>query len=137
MAEVLIQEISSEADKLFRDLRGKPSEELAWKNDYQVIVTENGEKKKFEKLSGGEKMSAALAVRLAILKTLSDVDIVFLDEPTANLDEEKRGNLVDQIRSLEGFEQLTVVSHNDTFESLTENAISLEKEDGATRVVSQ
>jgi len=81
-------------------------------------------------------MSAALAVRLAILQLLSDVDVVFLDEPTANLDEEKRRNLVDQLEELEGFEQLTVISHDDTFESVTEHAISLEKIDGATEVVS-
>jgi len=82
-------------------------------------------------------MGAALAIRLAILNVLSDVDVVFLDEPTTNLDGEKRGNLVDQIQNLPGFEQLTVVSHDDTFESLTENAITLEKQDGATRVVNQ
>lgn len=32
---------------------------------------------------------------------------------------------------------MTIVSHDDTFESLTENAITLEKQDGATQVVSQ
>jgi exonuclease SbcC len=137
MAEVLIKEISDRADSLFRQLRGRPSEELEWRKDYQVVVTENGEDKEFEELSGGEKMGAALAIRLAILNVLSDVDVVFLDEPTTNLDGEKRGNLVDQIQNLPGFEQLTVVSHDDTFESLTENAITLEKKDGATRVVNQ
>ena len=32
-------------------------------------------------------MSAALAVRLAILKILTSSDLSFLDEPTQNLDE--------------------------------------------------
>jgi exonuclease SbcC len=137
MAEVLIKEISDRADSLFRQLRGRPSEELQWRKNYQVVVTENGEEKEFEKLSGGEKMGAALAIRLAVLNVLSDIDIVFLDEPTTNLDSEKRANLVDQIQNLRGFEQLTIVSHDDTFESLTENAITLEKQDGATQVVSQ
>jgi exonuclease SbcC len=59
---------------------------------------------------------------------------VFLDEPTTNLDQEKRRNLVDQLQNLEGFEQLTVVSHDDAFESVTEHAITLEKVDGATEV---
>ena len=73
----------------------------------------------------------------ASLHVLLVGDVVFLDEPTTNLDKQKRGNLVDQIRNLEGFEQLTIVSHNNTFESLTENVISLEKRNGATEVVSQ
>jgi exonuclease SbcC len=107
---------------------------LEWRSDYEIVIRENGEEKAFEKLSGGEQMSAALAVRLAILELLSDVDIVFLDEPTTNLDQEKRRNLVDQLQNLEGFEQLTVISHDGAFESVTEHAITLEKTDGATEV---
>jgi exonuclease SbcC len=136
ITEILVKEISTEADRIYRQLRGNATEQLEWKTDYEIVIRENGEEKEFHKLSGGEQMSAALAVRLAILKLLSDVDIVFLDEPTANLDEEKRRNLVDQLQELEGFEQLTVISHDDTFESVTEHAISLEKVDGATEVVS-
>jgi exonuclease SbcC len=135
ITEILVKEISTEADRIYRHLRGT-TEQLEWRTDYEIVIRENGEEKEFHKLSGGEQMSAALAVRLAILKLLSDVDIVFLDEPTANLDAEKRRNLVDQLQELEGFEQLTVISHDDTFESVTEHAISLEKVDGVTEVVS-
>ncbi|MFB6217435.1 MAG: SbcC/MukB-like Walker B domain-containing protein, partial [Candidatus Aenigmatarchaeota archaeon] len=137
MTEILVKEISQEANKIYRQLRGTATEELEWRPDYEIVVKEDGNEKIFEKLSGGEQMSAALAVRLAILELLSDVDLVFLDEPTANLDDEKRRNLVDQLEQLEGFEQLTVISHDDTFESVTQHAITLEKVDGATQVVSQ
>ena len=37
-------------------------------------------------LSGGEQMASALAVRLALLREVSDIDVAFFDEPTANLD---------------------------------------------------
>ena len=35
-------------------------------------------------------MAAAVAVRLALLMQMSDLRILFLDEPTANLDDKRR-----------------------------------------------
>ncbi|MBK9156001.1 MAG: hypothetical protein IPM25_17620 [Chloracidobacterium sp.] len=70
-------------------------------------------------------MAAALAVRLAILKQLSDIRIAFFDEPTANMDAERRENLaaVGQIRH---FDQLFVISHDDTFEGYLDNEIRID-----------
>jgi exonuclease SbcC len=79
-------------------------------------------------------MSAALAVRLALLKELSELDIAFFDEPTANLDESRRESLADHILNLRGFSQLFVISHDDTFERVTENRIRVVKENGVSRV---
>ncbi len=135
ITEILVEEISHEADRIYRELRGVPSEELAWKKDYEIVVYESGNKRAFHKLSGGEQMCAALAVRLAILKLLSTMDIVFLDEPTMNLDEEKKQNLVAQLRDLSGFSQIFVISHDETFESMTEHVITLEKRQGATQLM--
>ncbi len=135
VTEILVGEISQEADQIYRDLRGNPSEELSWTKDYEIVVEEAGEERTFQKLSGGEQMCAALSVRLAILKILSKMNIVFLDEPTANLDEEKKDNLVDQLRNFAGFSQLFVISHDETFESMTEYVINLAREDGQTKVV--
>jgi len=135
ITEILVEEISHEADRIYRELRGVPSEELAWKKDYEIVVYESGNKRAFHKLSGGEQMCAALAVRLAILKLLSTMDIVFLDEPTMNLDEEKKQNLVAQLRDLSGFSQIFVISHDETFESMTEHVITLEKRKGATQLM--
>jgi DNA repair protein SbcC/Rad50 len=135
VTEILVEEISREADRIYRELRGVPSEELAWKKDYEIVVYESGNKRAFHKLSGGEQMCAALSVRLAILKLLSTMDIVFLDEPTMNLDEEKKDNLVAQLRELSGFSQIFVISHDETFESMTEHVITLEKRKGATRLL--
>ncbi len=135
ITEILVEEISREADRIYRELRGVPSEELAWKKDYEIVVYEGGNSRAFHKLSGGEKMCAALAVRLAILKLLSTMDIVFLDEPTTNLDEEKKENLVSQLRELSGFSQIFVISHDETFESMTEHVITLEKRNGATQLL--
>lgn len=135
VTEILVEEISREADRIYRELRGVPSEELAWKKDYEIVVYDGGNKRAFHKLSGGEQMCAALSVRLAILKLLSTMDVVFLDEPTTNLDEEKKENLVAQLRKLSGFSQIFVISHDETFESMTEHVITLEKRKGSTQLM--
>ena len=79
-------------------------------------------------------MAAALAVRLALLREMSDVDIAFFDEPTANLDDERRENLAEQITGIKGFSQLFVISHDDTFEQETQHVVHIRKEDGVSRV---
>ena len=81
-------------------------------------------------------MAAALAVRLAILEQMSGLGIAFLDEPTANLDQQKKANLVDQLNALDTFEQLTVISHDSTFETMTDHSIVIEKPEQTSEVVS-
>ena len=82
----------------------------------------------FSNLSGGEQMAAALSVRLALLKQLSDVRIAFFDEPTMNMDAERRERLAEQVSQItqkQTFDQLFVISHDDTFESYVDNVITI------------
>lgn len=72
-------------------------------------------------------MAAALSVRLALLKELSDVNLAFFDEPTTNMDEERRRNLAQQIGRIKDFEQLFVISHDDSFEGYTDQIIILDQ----------
>ena len=74
-------------------------------------------------------MAAALSIRLAIIKVLTSVDFAFFDEPTANLDVEKRVNLSQVIGKLPGFNQIFIISHDDTFEDNADYVIRLEKSD--------
>jgi DNA repair protein SbcC/Rad50 len=50
------------------------------------------------------------------------------------MDGERRTNLADQIRQVRGFDQLIVISHDDTFEQHTDNLIRLQKINDETRV---
>jgi len=73
-------------------------------------------------------MTAALAVRLALLKQQSRVKMGFFDEPTANLDSERRTSLAETIPHVTGgFNQIFIISHDDTFDSMTDNIIQLKK----------
>ncbi|MCL9814988.1 AAA family ATPase [Natranaeroarchaeum aerophilus] len=136
MRELIANRIGERANQIYQALRGTGRESLTWDETYQITVQDGSQHKSFSNLSGGEKMAAALAVRLAIMEQISPLDIAVLDEPTSNLDDEKKNNLVRQLENLDAFEQLCVISHDDTFESMTEYTISLEKPDRETHVVS-
>ena len=74
-------------------------------------------------------MMVALSIRLAILQILTQVDFAFFDEPTTNLDIEKRKNLAECIQNIRGFEQIFVISHDDTFQHGSDYVIRFEKDE--------
>ncbi len=49
------------------------------------------------------------------------------------MDELRRVNLAEQIRRVRGFDQLIVISHDDTFEQGLDSLVRLRKIDGETR----
>lgn len=128
----LLKLISKTANAIFGEILGDRSVELSWEEDYEIKLRSRGQERTFVQLSGGEQMSAALAVRLALLKTLARLDVAFFDEPTQNMDDIRRSNLAEQIRRVRGFNQLIVISHDDTFEQGLDSVIFLQKRDGET-----
>jgi DNA repair protein SbcC/Rad50 len=132
--KAMLNDISAEANRIFGEIMGDRSAQLTWTDEYEISILRQGIKRSFIQLSGGEQMSAALAVRLALLKKLSTINIAFFDEPTQNMDEKRRANLAEQIRRVRGFDQLLVISHDDTFEQGLDSLIRLQKTNGQTLV---
>jgi len=130
--KAMLGDISAEANRIFGEIMGDRTAQLAWQNDYEITLRRQSVNRTFAQLSGGEQMSAALAVRLALLKKLSSLNIAFFDEPTQNMDELRRTNLAEQIRRVRGFDQLVVISHDDTFEQGLDSLIRLRKLNGET-----
>jgi exonuclease SbcC len=125
ITESYLFSISLEANQLFREITGRYDVTLRWNKDYEITLEEEGRERPFANLSGGEQMAAALAVRLALLKELSEINLAFFDEPTTNMDEERRRNLAQQIGRIKDFQQLFVISHDDSFEGYTDQIIML------------
>ncbi|TNE52050.1 MAG: SMC family ATPase [Deltaproteobacteria bacterium] len=127
ITRLLIESISEEAGRMFSQLMNNHRMHLQWKADekdrYALFVEEEGISRSFPNLSGGEQMAAALALRMALIKELSSVRVAFLDEPTAHMDEDRRRNLASQISEIKGFQQLFVISHDDTFDSQTHHTV--------------
>ncbi len=133
----LLARISRMASRINAEILNQAGVELEWTDSYEIVTKYQGETRGFAQLSGGEQMAAALAVRLAILRDLSNVRIAFLDEPTAHLDQERRTNLGDQVQRLQGFDQLVVISHDDTFDGLFGHVIRIGRESGRSRVLDE
>ncbi|MBN1921214.1 MAG: AAA family ATPase, partial [Anaerolineae bacterium] len=134
ITKALVEVISLQADQLYADIMQDYSARLRWTDDYDIILNTEGRVRSFQQLSGGEQMAAALAVRLALLREISAIDVAFFDEPTANLDRDRRANLAAQILNVKGFTQLFVISHDDTFEEDTDHVVHIVKRNGSSAI---
>lgn len=119
LVDSYLNNISYEANQIYQELMNT-NELLTWENDYELKVGD----KKFNQLSGGQQMCAAISVRIALLKYFSDMKLIILDEPTANLDDERREALAESIQKLEG-NQILIVTHDDSFSTITEHILTL------------
>ncbi len=127
VARNYVHHVSLEANQMFREITGNAEHSLKWGEDYAISLEEGGYDRPFASLSGGEQMAASLSVRLALLKQLTDIRIAFFDEPTTNLDAERRENLAVQLSHVTHFDQLFVISHDDTFEGYVDNVVHVER----------
>lgn len=127
VARNYVHHVSLEANQLFREITGSGERTLKWGEDYAVTLEEEGYERPFQSLSGGEQMAAALSIRLALLKQLSDIRIAFFDEPTTNLDAERRENFALEISRVKNFDQLFVISHDETFDSYVDHVVSVQQ----------
>ena len=127
VARNYVYHVSLEANQMFREITGNAEHTLKWVEDYGIALEEDGHERPFVSMSGGEQMAAALSVRLALLKQLTDIRIAFFDEPTSNMDAERRENLAMQLSQITHFEQLFVISHDDTFEGYVDNVVKVER----------
>jgi exonuclease SbcC len=128
VTQQLVLQISREASAFYGDIMADHSGRLQWLEDYEVVLEVKGQRRSFRQFSGGEQMVAALAVRLALLREISAVDIAFFDEPTAHLDPERRESLAERIMQVRGLAQMFVISHDDTFERAAQSYIRIVKD---------
>ncbi|MFL6255948.1 MAG: AAA family ATPase [Pyrinomonadaceae bacterium] len=128
VTESYLYNISIDANQLYREITGEGGRALKWTKDYDIVLEEEGHERSFISLSGGEQMVAALSVRLALLKQLSDIRVAFFDEPTVNMDAERRERLAQQIGQVRDFDQLFVISHDDTFEQTVDHVVPVARE---------
>lgn len=133
-----VRSISLTADRIFQDIMGDLMLTLSWDDAYSIRVHSGKKERIFEQLSGGEQMAASIAVRLALLLHMSDRNIrwLFLDEPTANMDDKRRDKLADQITHLEQLDQIFVITHDDAFDRDTHHLLQVTKANGVSEAVS-
>lgn len=136
LSERFREEISLRADRIYRTI-SEADEELYWGENYQIILKDMSDgvmrERSDDQLSGGQMMSAVVALRLALLQTIG-ARVAFFDEPTSNLDAARRGNLAQAFRAIDvgreevtehWYDQLFLVSHDVAFTEITDKVIEL------------
>ncbi|MGZ4934607.1 MAG: AAA family ATPase [Halobacteriota archaeon] len=101
--------------------------QLHWQEDYLIFKAEGDDVISLYEMSGGEKISACLAMRLAMQEALGGLGLFILDEPTIHLDEERCDILAQQIGEIKGLNQIIVISHDDAFNAYTQQQITIKK----------
>jgi len=136
LSERFREEISLRADRIYRTI-AESDEELYWGDNYQIILKDMQDgtmrERSDDQLSGGQMMSAVVALRLALLQTIG-ARVAFFDEPTSNLDAARRENLAHAFRAIDvgreevtehWYDQLFLVSHDVAFSEITDKIIEL------------
>ncbi len=137
MTRILNRRISQGANAIHQELTNSATAELAWGETFDITLKVLGRERAFSQLSGGEQMTAALAVNLAMLQELSTVGFAFFDEPTANLDEDRRAELAARLNTTRQVPQLIVISHDDTFEARVDHVIRVAKNGNESQIWTQ
>ena len=135
MRSAFTGKVSQRAARHWKEMTGDGSE-LHWQEDYLIFKTVGDSVISLYEMSGGERISACLAVRLALQEVLGGLGLFILDEPTVHLDEDRCDNLARQIGSITGLNQIIVISHDETFGAYTKQQINIKKgENGDGSVV--
>ena len=129
VAKNMLKEIELSATENFRKITGR-GERVIWSNEdkdrYSVYLFGERGELKFEQLSGGEQVAVAISIRGAMSKIFTDSKFSIFDEPTNNLDSERRRSLADSIGEiLKNLDQSIIVTHDDTFREMAERVIEL------------
>lgn len=109
--------------------------------DFNPVLLGQGGEQPIDSISGGERVAAALALRLAIAKAVAEerLELMILDEPTIHLDEVRRRELVEIFKRFfkEGpaLPQLIVVTHDREVEEAADQVFYVAREGGFSKVV--
>jgi DNA repair exonuclease SbcCD ATPase subunit len=144
LAERRVREVSRHARRMYRAIAPQETWDLVWDpQTYMLALGAPGtsahaalrEGIAIDDMSGGQQMSAALALHLALVHTYArSCDVLFLDEPTTHLDARRRHALAETLRSLRSrlpdeksalipLRQVFLISHDDAFEGLQDQVI--------------
>ncbi len=108
-------------------------------DDYEVALIVRGGEKRMSMLSGGEKVAVAIAFRIALARLAGPrLGVMILDEPTANLDEERRRELVNIIKyglRETGLTQLIIISHDRELEEAADTVIEVYRDSTGSSAV--
>jgi len=129
MTKSILEEVEVEATENFRRITGT-GDIVSWSNEdnnkYLVKIKREDGEIRFDQLSGGEQVAVAISIRGAMSTIFTESKFSIFDEPTNNLDQERRKSLAESIGEiLKNLDQSIIVTHDDTFREMAEKVIEL------------
>ena len=129
ISKYMLANISNIASLNFNKITGR-TERIEWSNEdddkYAIYLVGKGRRIAFEQLSGGEQVSVAIAIRGTMTEYFTNSRFMILDEPTNNLDTERKKLLAEYMGEiLKNLDQSIIVTHDDTFREMAEKIIEL------------
>lgn len=129
VASYMLINICNIASLNFNKITGR-TEKIVWnnseKNKYEISLLGMDKEISFKDLSGGEQVSVAISMRCAMSDMFTNSRFIILDEPTNNLDTDRKKMLAEYIGELlNNLDQSIIVTHDDTFREMASNVIEL------------
>jgi exonuclease SbcC len=136
--------LSFYASQLLSELTEGKYQDMELDGNYEIYITENGEKFPLERFSGGEKDLANLCLRLAISFMISEssgvgFSFIILDEIFGSQDALRKENIINLLAKLKSrFRQIFLITHIDDIKDSVENLLYVvESENGTSQVIMQ
>lgn len=144
LEETLFVEIHTDLSKIllsyFKELIEEQDIDIMIREDFSVIVEQNGYEVEVEQLSGGEKSALALSYRLALKEVIEKhfrddtaLDYIILDEPTDGFSQNQIQKFASILQNSD-FKQIFLVSHDSNLLSSGEYVYTIEKENHTSTI---
>lgn len=112
LREKFIAQLSSQLTYYFKRINQNPKyRDISFNKEYEIKINSTEGEFRIYQLSGGEKAQLAVAFRIALIRLLSPIKLLILDEPFGNLDKEHREILGDALNKIAMDGQLILVTH--------------------------
>ncbi|MFT4244570.1 MAG: hypothetical protein ACMXYB_03915 [Candidatus Woesearchaeota archaeon] len=145
--ETLFIEIHTELSRkiihYFKQLIEEQDIEVYIREDFSIIIEQNGYEVDVEQLSGGEKSALALSYRLSLkevieahFKDQNNLDYIILDEPTDGFSQNQIQKFA-QILRQSNFKQIFLVSHDSNLLTSGEHTYTIEKENHISNIMQE
>jgi exonuclease SbcC len=129
------------AKSLFLELCENRYQDLELDEDYEIFISDQGERFYIERFSGGETDLANLCLRIAISLLISessgvDFSFIILDEIFGSQDALRKENILSALAKLKNrFRQIFLITHIDDIKDSVENLVYVtENEDGTSEL---
>jgi len=131
IAGKLVPIISHEASKMFQKAwEGRKDVSLEWTPDYAINITIDEQEIGYTS-GGGMQVLAALAVRLAAMKTIGSIGLLVADEISMGaVDDELKEVVPSMIADVSEYSQVIAIDHGGLFDNVISNKIKVWYRDG-------